>query len=192
VLVRRNQTAAITTRQPRRRPSRPELSLLLWAAGQLKRPSRRRRRCGDEAATRTCAHVRPDYAWSDHLASVAPCRRSSSDGMGEPAARSARTHLSGAAIDDYRFVWRAPERRLMDAWRQEPEQARGRFDGDRCFAWERRCCSTPGQAMSGFPFASTSETTTGCSGVTPELRSLKLDRSSHQGQRRTPVDRVST
>jgi hypothetical protein len=50
-------------------------------------------------------------------------------------------------------------RRLLEMWGSEPEQARSRFDGERCFAWAtQRCRSTPGRARALYPTASTSET----------------------------------
>jgi hypothetical protein len=58
----------------------------------------------------------------------------SSPALGVLAIVFTRTRQSGAAIDNCRFAWRVPDGRLLEAWVQEPEQARGRFDGDRCFA----------------------------------------------------------
>ena len=66
-------------------------------------------------------------------------------------------------------------RRFLEARVQEPGQARGRFDGDRCFARaERCCCSTPGPAHALQPMASTSESPGGSSGVTLVMRPTVL------------------
>jgi anti-sigma factor RsiW len=60
-------------------------------------------------------------------------------------------------------------RRLLEAWIQEREQARGRFDGDRCFA--RRSDAVARRALTR-RVASTIESPGGCSGVTLAMRAL--------------------
>ena len=139
----------MTNRQPRRRPSRPELSLLLWAAGQLKRRSRRRRWCGWVGRThywvrpprnRTCEvhRIRLEQARQVRSHKTVRSARSASDSPAGPltaamaaasscplALASSSSCSSGPLTASARFRARAPgpvSDRLstMTSWRGWP------------------------------------------------------------------------
>lgn len=86
--------------------------------------------------------------------------RSSHRGPCRVGARAfTRTHQSGAAIDDCRFVWCVPGAAFAGRLGLgAPEQAHGRYERPLLRSAERRSGSTPGRGRSGCSLPSASET----------------------------------
>ena len=100
-------TVGFTNQRPRRPPRRPAPWLLLWAAGQFKRQSRRRGWCGDKAEA--CRRSRTAVSLGHRGCSAGLDPDDSS--RANPIVRRA---LSGA------IVW--SPMRSRDAWRREDER----------------------------------------------------------------------